>query len=106
MARPVRLELTTTYLEGKEDGARALYLQGYYSVFLRKSTPAARCTPCAKAMSWSKNGLKSRPEQPRRLDRFQRSVGQETSTRPTGRTPGSTGSEVKTATSLPPMRIS
>ena len=28
-------------LEGKEDGARALYLQGYYSVFLRKSTPAA-----------------------------------------------------------------
>ena len=61
MARPLGLEPRTLCLEGKEDGARALYLQGYYSVFLRKSTPAARCTPCAKAMSWSKNGLKVVP---------------------------------------------
>jgi len=70
MARPPRLERGTLCLEGKEDGARALYLQGYYSVFLRKSTPAARCTPCAKAMSWSKNGLKSRPEQSCHLHKF------------------------------------
>jgi len=71
LVRPVRFELTTTYLEGKEDGAQALYLQCYYSAFLGKSTSAARCTPCAKAMSWSKNGLKSRPEQPCHLDSFQ-----------------------------------
>ena len=39
LARPLGLEPRTLCLEGKEDGARALYLQGYYSVFLRKSTP-------------------------------------------------------------------
>jgi len=74
MARPAGIEPPTHCLEGKEDGARALYLQGYYSVFLRKSTPAAWCTPCAKAMSWSKNGPKSRPENSYHLDRFQRLI--------------------------------
>ena len=49
MARPVRLELTTTYLEGKEDGARALYLQGYYSVSLRKSNTRGAVRPVCKS---------------------------------------------------------